>query len=47
MATPFNDELEANTVFPSCLLLVEGRELLVSLVFGVSDFVDYGDGLVG
>ena len=37
VATPFSDELETNLVFSSCLVLVEGRELLAGLVFGMFD----------
>ena len=38
VVTLFNNELETNIVFSSCLVLVEGRELLVGLVFSVLDF---------
>ena len=38
VAIPFNNELETSIVFLSCLVLVEGRELLAVLVFGVLDF---------
>ena len=34
---PLSDELETNIVFSSCLVLVEGRELLAGLVFGMFD----------
>ena len=32
IATPLSDELETDVFFPSCLVLVEGRELLANLV---------------
>ena len=32
VATPLSDELETNVFFPSCPVLVEGRELLADLV---------------
>ena len=32
IATPLKDELEKDIVFPSCPMLVEGRELLTDLV---------------
>ena len=32
VATPLSDELETYIFFSSCLVLVEGRELLVDLV---------------
>ena len=32
MATPLSDELETNVFFPSCPVLVEGRELPADLV---------------
>ena len=32
MATPLSEELETNVFFPSCLVLVEGRELPADLV---------------
>ena len=39
VVTPLSDELETNIVFPSCPVLVEGRELLADLVLlDVTDF---------
>lgn len=32
VSTPLSDELETDIFFPSCPVLVEGRELLVDLV---------------
>ena len=37
--TPLSDELETNIFFPSCLVLVEGRELLADLV--LLDVIDF------
>ena len=39
VVTPFSDELETDIFFPSCLVLVEGRELLVDLV--LLDVIDF------
>ena len=39
IATPLSDELETDIFFPSCLMLVEGRELLADLV--LLDVIDF------
>ena len=39
VATPLSDELETDVFFPSCLVLVEGRELLADLV--LLDVIDF------
>ena len=39
IATPLSDELETNIFFPSCPVLVDGRELLVDLV--LLDVIDF------
>ena len=44
VVTPLSDELETDIVFPSCPVLVEGRELLANLV--LLDVIDF-DVIVG
>ena len=44
VSTPLSDELETDIVFPSCLVLVEGRELLADLV--LLDVIEF-DVIVG
>ena len=44
VVTPLSDELETNIVFPSCLVLVECRELLADFV--LLDVIDF-DVIVG
>ena len=39
IVTLLSDELEINIVFPSCPVLVEGRELLVDLI--LLDVIDF------
>ena len=39
VVTPLSDELETDIVFPSCIVLVKGRELLVDLV--LLDMMDF------
>ena len=39
VATPVSDEFETSIVFPSCLVLVEDKELLVNLV--LLDVIDF------
>ena len=39
VATPLNDELETDIFFPSCLVLVECRELLAD--FFLLDVIDF------
>ena len=39
VATPLSDELETDVFFPSCPVLVEGRELLADLV--LLDVIDF------
>ena len=39
VATPLSDEWETNIFFPSCPVLVEGRELLADLV--LLDVIDF------
>ena len=39
VVTPLSDELETNIFFPSCPMLVEGRELLADL--GLLDVIDF------
>ena len=49
VTTPLSDELETNIFFPSCPVLVEGRELLADLILVgcVRIRCDLRDGLVG
>ena len=47
VATPLSDELETDVFFPSCPVLVEGRELLADLVGCDRLRCDLRDGLVG